>query len=133
MEPRKNSFIVRQAQRFKYAFAGVFEAFAADLNVRIHVAIAGLAIILGFVFEISSTEWLVQFIFISLVISLEMLNSAVELLVDEQYKTIHPTAKRIKDISAGAVLVTSIGAFIAGCMIYGPAVNRLLGLFSETQ
>lgn len=132
MKPKKTTLLAGQLRRFKYAFEGVIEAFTVETSVRIHFAIALVATILGFVFEISRGEWFVQLIFISLVISLEMLNSVVELLVDEQFKTIHPVAKSMKDISAGAVLVASIGAFIAGWMIYWPKVNQLLGLFSET-
>lgn len=129
MNPQKTNFFVRQTRRFNYAFAGISVALAGDLNVRIHLAIAFVVTVLGFFAEISTTEWLIQFLFIALVMSLEMINSALELLTDEQFKSLHPVAKNVKDISAGAVLVASIGAFIAGCVIYWPTFKELLGLF----
>ena len=76
--------------------------------MKIHVGVAVLAVGFGFVLQISSVEWIAVIICIGLVFSAEMINTALEILVDKVSPQKDPVAGKIKDISAGAVLIAAI-------------------------
>jgi diacylglycerol kinase len=95
-------------------------------NFKIHVACAIIAIISGFVLHINLTEWCIVFICIGIVISLEMINTAIEQLVNLIEPNHNPKAGAIKDIAAGAVLVFSIISAMIGVMIFGKYILDLL-------
>ena len=79
-------------------------------------------IIMGIILKISTTEWCICIILFGLVISLELLNTAIETVVDIAMPEINEKAKKAKDISAGAVLIVAIGAAIIGLMIFIPKI-----------
>ena len=103
---------------FKYALAGITSAVREEPNLKIHLFIALLVILLGILFGITQTEWLFIIILIGLVISLELTNTAIEAVVNAFTDKEHPGAKLAKDISAGAVLVTAITSIIVGLIIF---------------
>ncbi len=103
---------------FKYAFNGLLIAFKEELNLKIHVVVLLIVIVGGFYFGITITEWILLTITIALVIGLELINSATENLVDLISPQHHPLAGKIKDISAGAVLVAAIASVIIGVLIF---------------
>jgi len=111
---------------FRYAFKGWQTFWNCELNARIHLGIAFAVIIAGIVFRISPTEWIVQLLCIALVIGSEMINTAFELMVDKWCKEIDATAAKVKDITAGAVLLNSFIAAIAGIIIYSPKLYNLV-------
>ncbi|HNH01752.1 MAG TPA: diacylglycerol kinase family protein, partial [Leptospiraceae bacterium] len=92
-------------------------------NARIHLFAAFLAISLGFYFSLSSIEWICLLITIGLVISLEAVNSAIENIADFISPERHKQIKKIKDLSAGAVLIVAIVAFVVGLILFLPKVN----------
>lgn len=104
---------------FKYAFAGIFAVLKKERNLKIHFAAAVLVILAGFYFETSRLEWLVLVLIITLVIALEIGNSAIETTIDLACPRTHPKAKFAKDAAAGAVLVAAIGAVVIGIIIFG--------------
>ena len=114
-------------QSLAFALAGVRHALHSQRNLRIHVTVAAVVIIAGFVLRINRTEWAVVVTLIALVIGLELLNTAIEALVDLTSPESHPLAKVAKDTSAGAILIVSLGSAAAGLIIFLP---RLLQLFS---
>ena len=85
-----------------------------------------LTIIIGIFLKLSTIEFIIVLLVIALVISLELMNTAVEYVVDMAMPEIHPLAKLSKDISSGAVLVSAIIAFIIGLIIYLP---KFIALF----
>ena len=85
-----------------------------------------MAIGLGFIVSISPYQWLLVLFCIGLVISLEMINSAVEILCDMVTTDFHPKIKIIKDVAAGAVLVASIASLVIGLFIFIPALTNFL-------
>ena len=107
---------------FKYAFEGIFTALKAEKNMKIHFIIMILVIILGIILKISRIEWIICIILFGFVISLELVNTAIENAVDLITQEINPKAKIIKDVSAGAVLVAAITAVIAGLIIFIPKI-----------
>lgn len=111
---------------FKYAFQGMFLALKTERNLKIHVTIMILVIIAGIVLKISKIEWIICIILFGLVIGGEMLNSAIETVVDIAMPDINPKAKFAKDAAAGAVLVFAIASAIIGFMIFGPKLIALL-------
>lgn len=111
---------------FKYAFQGMFSALKTERNLKIHVTIMILVIIAGIVLKISKIEWIICIILFGLVIGGEMLNSAIETVVDIAMPDINPKAKFAKDAAAGAVLVLAIASAIIGFMIFGPKLIALL-------
>ena len=111
---------------FKYAFQGMFSALKTERNLKIHVTIMMLVIIAGIVLKISKIEWIICIILFGLVIGGEMLNSAIETVVDIAMPDINPKAKFAKDAAAGAVLVFAISSAIIGFMIFGPKLIALL-------
>lgn len=104
---------------FGYAFFGMRTAMK-EQNMRIHVFSAIIVIIAGLLTHISVMEWLVLLIMIALVIGTEMINTAIESVVDLASMEIHPLAKQAKDVAAGAVLVFAIVSVIIGLLIFLP-------------
>ena len=113
---------------FKYAFQGMFSALKTERNLKIHVTIMILVIIAGIVLKISKIEWIICNILFGLVIGGEMLNSAIETVVDIAMPDINPKAKFAKDAAAGAVLIAAIMAAIAGMIIFIPKLLEILSI-----
>ena len=111
---------------FGHAFDGFLHCIKHERNIRIHLCMGILALLLGFVFEISHGEFLVLFLLIGAVIISEMMNTAIENLVDLVTEEFHPLAKIIKDITAGAVLFSCLIAVCIGLMIFIPHILALL-------
>jgi undecaprenol kinase len=97
-----------------------------EKHFRIHLVATVLAIVLGFLLHISSTEWCIILMCIGAVLSLEIVNTAIEHLVDLVEPNFNPKAGAIKDLAAGAVLVFSIIAALIGIMIFGKYILALL-------
>lgn len=111
---------------FKYAFKGIGSSIKSERNMKIHISLMLLVIISGMLLNISMWEWIICFILFGLVISLEMVNTAIEIVVDIVCPTFDQHAGRAKDIAAGAVLVNAITAAIVGLFIFLP---KIIGLF----
>ena len=109
----------RFIRSFGFAFAGIVQVFT-EQNFRIHVLAAAVVIVAGVLTPISIVEWMILIIVIALVLGAEMLNSAIERVVDIAMPDIHPIAKQAKDIAAGAVLVFAIASVIIGLLIFLP-------------
>ncbi len=120
VEMRKKRKKLRNS--FKYAFEGIKEAWSTEQNLKIHFIIMFIVIIAGFIFKISVMEWIVCLILFALVISLELINTAIETTVDIAMPEINEKAKYAKDIAAGAVLFSAIIAAIVGLIIFLPKV-----------
>ncbi len=113
-------------QAFKCAFEGIF-ATAKERNFKIELCFMTLAIVLGLVFSISFLEWLCVIICFGLVLGGEVINSAIEAVVDLTSPEYHELAKKAKDCAAGGVLLFSIASFVIGCLIFIPRILSLLG------
>lgn len=111
---------------FGYAFEGIFTGIRKERNMKIHVCMTGLVILFGFLLQISVTEWCLCLILFGLVMALELVNTAVEAVVDLVTEEKKPLAKIAKDTAAGAVLIAAIMAAGVGLMIFLP---RLWSVF----
>ena len=112
---------------FKYAFNGLAEAWKKEQNIKIHVLIMIFVIIAGFLLKISIAEWIVCLILFAMGISLELINTAIEITVDIAMPKINEKAKFAKDISAGAVLFSAIISAIIGIIIFLPKIIMFKG------
>lgn len=111
---------------FGYAFSGILETARRERNMKIHCAAGVLVIIFGVFLKISLMQWCVCLSLCALVMSLELVNTALEAVVDLACQEIHPLAKKAKDAAAGAVLVAAIFAAIVGCLIFLPKLAAMV-------
>jgi diacylglycerol kinase (ATP) len=126
---REHSFQIAQnlLVSFQYAGAGLKYAFLTQRNFRIHALIGAIAITLGISLQLPPAELALIGLTIGLVMTLELLNTSIEavvdLVVDTQY---HELAKIAKDCAAGAVLMSTIAAIgVAGCLLLPPLWDLL--------
>lgn len=110
---------------FKYAFSGLKSAYKREQNLKIHILIMFLVIIFGIIFKISKIEWIICLILFGLVITEELMNTAIEAIVDIIMPQINPKAKLAKDVAASAVLVTAISSAIVGLIIFVPKIINI--------
>lgn len=114
----------RLIKSFSYAFQGLKTAFLHEHNLQIHVLISCIVIAMGISFQINKMEWAIILMLIGGMITFELLNTAIEKVVDLVTKEFHPLAKLAKDISAGAVLLYAITSVIIGILIFLPYFIR---------
>lgn len=111
---------------FQAAKAGLITLWKEEFNFRIHLLMTIAVVIAGFIFKITTTEWLIIILLIGHVLALEMVNSAIETVVDMVVGTEwNKFAKRSKDIAAGAVTMMAIIAVIIGFIIFIPYLLKL--------
>ena len=111
---------------FKFAGRGIIKVFLCERSFRLQLLFFALTIAAGFIFKITGTEWVFIILASSLVLVTEMINTALEYAVDlvtEEYRVL---AKHIKNITAGAVLISSLLAVVAGLIIFIPYFLDLL-------
>ena len=106
----------------KHAIEGIKVCYLRERNMKIHIFIMMCVMICGFVFHIAYFEWIICLLLFAIVISLELVNTAVEAVVDLCSPQIHPLAKYAKDVAAGAVLVSAILATVIGLLIFIPKI-----------
>ena len=116
--PRYIKENVSLLKSIRFALEGIGHAFYAQRNIKIQsIAFLGM-ICLGLFFKISTTEWAILLCVSGLVICLEMINTALELVVDLSTKEKKMRAKLCKDTAAGAVLLASLLASVCGGLIF---------------
>ncbi len=108
----------KQLKSFAAAFRGFFSAIATEGHLRFHLVAAVYVIAFSFFYEMDAVKWAVIVILISLIISAELINSAIETLCDRVTRDYDEMIKTVKDISAAAVLVLSVGAVVAAFLFY---------------
>ncbi len=110
---------------FGYAVEGVWHALRCNRNLRISFFLAVLVILLGLYFQVTSLEMVILIIAILLVILSEMINTAIEEMVNLITQEHRKEAKIAKDVAAGMVLVASMGSVIIGLLIFTPYIFKL--------
>lgn len=123
MKPRKGQQGISRS--FEHAYRGLVYVVRTQRNMRIHVVVSVLVLAASLLVSVSALELAALVIVIVLVLVTEMLNTALEFAVDLVTKEYHPLAKLAKDVSAGAVLVTSIGALLVGYLILADDLGPL--------
>lgn len=102
----------------------------SEKNMQIHLFIALMVVIFGWVFDISALEWIACFICIGLVFGAELFNTSIENVVDLISPDLHPLAGKAKDMAAGAVLIAAFFSVIVGLIIFVPKVwNYIISIY----
>lgn len=106
----------------RFALQGLIYALTTQPNFFVHCIFASLVILVGLFFHLEIYEWLAIALSISLVVTIEAVNTALETIVDLVTEEYHPKAKIAKDLAAASVLLSSIGAAIVGLIIFLPKI-----------
>ena len=121
----KHLMLVQRFKSFGFALKGIFILFKEETNAQIHLFVATIVFVSGWMLNISITEWCLVTLCIALVMMAEAFNTAIENLTDLVSPEIHPLAGKTKDVAAGAVLLISIGAAVVGSIIFLPKLVEL--------
>lgn len=119
----KNKHFIRSVE---FAVTGIKTVYHDERNMRAHTILGGVAIVLGLLFQLNRWEWLWLLLSIFLVIVMEIINTAFENVVDMITDFhFHSIGKKVKDMAAGAVLITALFALIVACFIFLPKIYQL--------
>jgi len=110
----------RFLKSFGFAFEGIVHGFKSERNFKIHVLAATIVVLSGILTKLSIQEWIVIYVLIAGMLALELLNTAVERVIDLITSERHPLAKQAKDLAAGAVLIYALASAIIGFIIFIP-------------
>ncbi len=110
--------IRRFTDSFNYAIEGIIYAVKTQRNMKFHMIIAILVLLGSLFFDFTKIEMLILFITITLVIVLEMINTAIEATIDVLANYYHPLAKIAKNVAAGAVLIAAVNAVLVGYLLF---------------
>ena len=114
------TMLYKFTRSFSYAFIGLGLVWRKGLNFKFQLLCALVVLPLGWFFNVSNMEFVILLLVITLVLATETFNTALEELCDKFQPSHDPHIARIKDLSAAAVLVTSLGAAIIGAIIFIP-------------
>jgi diacylglycerol kinase len=121
-ERKKQKGIKKFFLSFTYAIKGLKYAYRNEQNLVFDIGMSILVLIAGFLFKIKISEWAVLALTIGLVLSMELVNTAIEAVVDLVTEDYHPLAKVAKDTSAAAVFICAIASVIVGFIIFIPKI-----------
>lgn len=112
----------RQAKSYRYAAKGVKYTLNSQVNIWLHLIIAVIVSLLAYLLHFTAEQLLIVVLAIGFVITAELFNTAIEEMVNLLSPEYHEVAGVVKDVAAGAVLVSAITAAIVGCILFGPAL-----------
>ena len=112
--------IAARGRSFTFAFRGIATMLKSQHNAWIHAAATVLVVAAGFYFQLTGAEWCWIVLAVMAVWTAEALNTAFEFLADATSPNYHPLIGKAKDVAAGAVLVSAIGAAVIGLLVLGP-------------
>ncbi len=126
------NFIRSRWHSFGHAFRGLSYVVRTQRNAWIHVVIAAVVRAVSIWLQLSQVEWAVIVLTMAMVFTAELLNTAIEAVVDLASPQKHPLAKVGKDVGAGAVLIAAIAAVMIGLLVLWPRLwMRLAPLFIQ--
>ncbi len=125
-ERKKQKGIKKFFLSFTYAIKGLKYAYRNEQNLAFDIGMSILIVIAGFLFKVSISEWALLALTIGIVLSLELINTAIEAVVDLVTEDYHPLAKVAKDTSAAAVFICAIASVIVGLIIFLPKIINLI-------
>lgn len=112
----------------KYSIEGLVYAYKNEKSLWIHAVVSICGILAGFIFRISLGQWSIMLIALGVILAVELLNTAIEAVVDMVTLEFNPLAKIAKYCGSAATFVTSFIGVIIGCVIFIPKILRLIGL-----
>ncbi len=127
-ESRQKEQIRKLHKSFKHAYSGLRYSLKYERNFQVELVIAACVIALIFIFDVKNWEAILLILMIMLVLTLELVNTALERIVDMIKPGVHPYARLVKDMMAAVVLITSLVAMAVGIIIFYPYVRNLFSL-----
>jgi diacylglycerol kinase (ATP) len=121
----KNMIMNKRIKSFKYAIRGLSHV-VAQPNMLIHMIIAFMVILAGLALKLKNTDWILVILAIGMVLAAESFNTSIEKLTDIVSPNQNEAAGRVKDISAGAVLICAVTAAIIGLFVFIPALISII-------
>ncbi|QNM86535.1 diacylglycerol kinase family protein [Polaribacter pectinis] len=125
MKNPNDGFLRGRIRSLKFALRGMWLLMTTEDSIKAQLCIAIFATILGFYFDISNVEWMIQFLAIGLVLVAEAANTAIEEIADFIHPEYHKKIGLIKDIAAGAPSFAAFISLIVAGFIYIPRINLL--------
>ncbi|UOR04897.1 diacylglycerol kinase family protein [Hymenobacter aerilatus] len=119
-QAQRQSMLRKRIASFGHAFRGVGAALRSEVHLRFHALATVVVIGLGLYFDITRIEWALVAAAVGTVWSAELVNTAVEAVVDLVSPDYHPLAGKAKDVAAAAVLLAALGALVVGLLIFVP-------------
>ena len=119
----KNTNIVKS---LKNAVSGIVYAISSERNLKVHTVMAVVVLVAAILLKVTVLELIALFLVIGLVMVCELMNTVMEVLLDTMVRIYHPKVKVIKDISAGAVLISAVTAIIVGFLVFYERINMLI-------
>ncbi len=117
----------RRLKSFGDAWRGIVLLFGSQFNARIHLILLSLALLGGWYFAITPSEWVAVILAAGLVLAAEAINTAIELISDETLgRAYNSKIRNIKDLAAGAVLLAAIAALVTGLIIFLPYLSNFI-------
>lgn len=120
IDTKEEFSILKRGKSFVYAGRGICVLLKTTHNAWIHVSVFVIAVVLGFFFHITRIEWVLITFAGGFVLVSEAFNTALEIDINLTSPTYHPYAKDVKDVAAGAVLLSALTALVVGILIFGP-------------
>jgi diacylglycerol kinase len=111
---------------FKHASTGIWTMLRSQHNAWVHACVSVAVVALGLSLDLSAAEWCPVVLAMVAVWTAEALNTAFEILADVASPDFHPLVKHSKDVAAGAVLISALGAMVVGLLVFGPRLLALL-------
>ncbi len=124
-EEHKKMGFKRFLNSIKYSIDGLVHAYQNEQSLWLHGFCTFLVVLLGFVLDISFNQWAIVITALVVVLAIELVNTAIEAVVDLVTKEIHPLAKVAKDCGSAAAFVSSIMATIICAFIFIPKIIAL--------
>lgn len=117
-----NNPLIRRLYSFKCAISGIKYMLTTQKNALIHIIVAIIVLVFGIIYQIDKYEWCLIIFAIGMVFISELFNTSIEFLTDLVAPEFNEKAGKVKDIAAGAVLITAILAALTGLIIFIPKI-----------
>lgn len=124
-KPRRSFELTLRIRSFRFAIRGICRLVSSQHNAWIHAAATLLVVVAGAVLQVSTNDWCWIIVATTMVWTAEALNTSLEFLADAACPDIHPLVRDAKDVSAGAVLISAMGATMIGTIVFWPYVIYL--------
>jgi len=111
---------------FRFALQGIAHAFRTQRNFKVHCSVTLAVVVVGLVVGLSPEQWAILAVVMGLVFQAELMNTALEAVVDHVSPEFHALAKVAKDCAAGAVFLTALCAVVVGILVLGPPLIGIL-------
>ncbi|OKL40834.1 diacylglycerol kinase [Pontibacter flavimaris] len=123
------AYLKKRFNSFRFAFRGISAAVRSEPHMRLHVLAAIAVVVVGYTFDVTKTEWCLLVGSMGLVVTAEIINTAIETVVNLVSPDFNQLAGRAKDLAAGAVLVAAITAALIGAIIFLPYLLALAKVY----